>query len=188
MEKVSKKILDDANKKRDEIVKSAEQEVAQIKKQTENEISRLGKETEELVKEALEREHRRLVGMAKLGIRNELLQTKREIMDSIFIEALDSLVSKKREEYLDLVKKLLEDTGVEDGEIVLGKEESKIDQKFIEDVSTELGTKFSVSKERAQIRGGFILRKGQIEIDSSFSAILNAKRERTELDLAKLLF
>ncbi len=188
MEKISKKILDDAQKERDEIIKSTEQEVTQIKKQTSEELNKLEKETEEFVKEALLRERRRLVGMVKLSTRNELLQAKREIMDRIFNEALDTLVSKERGEYLDRIKNLLKETGVKDGEIVLGKEESKIDQKFIEDMNKELGANFSVSDEKAQIKGGFILRRGRIEIDSSFSAILQSKRERIELELAKLLF
>ncbi len=188
MEKISKKIFDDAQNERDKIIESTKQEIAQIRNHTFEKLDKLGKETESLVKEALLREQRRLVGMVKLGIRNELLQAKRTIINRIFDEVLNILVSKERDEYLAIVKNLLKETDTKDGEIVLGTEENKIDKKFIEDTNKELGTNFTISNEREQIEGGFILQCGKTEIDNSFRAILNDKRGRIELELAKFLF
>ena len=188
MEKVAKKILDDAQKERDRIIKEAEDEALKIKNETKEEIDRLNKETKKLVNEAQEKEKRRLIGMANLAVRNEVLRAKREIMDTMFNEVLQRLNSRKKDEYLELMKTLLERTEERDGEIIVGEKEDKIGPEFIERVNNELGAKFSLSNEKRPIKGGFILHQGKIEIDASFESILNSKRKELELELAKLLF
>lgn len=198
--RVAKKILDDAEKERAQILKEAEQEVGNIREQTQQELDRLKKETERQVKETVRREKKRIVGMAKLGIRNELLRTKRAGMDYLFNEALTSLINKEESEYLGLIKKLLILTGANSGEIICGENEKRINQEFVKQVNEELGANFVLSTERRAIRGGFILskdiqiqrelagRQGKVEIDCSFETLLNTGREKTELELAKLVF
>ncbi|MCK4352372.1 V-type ATP synthase subunit E [candidate division WOR-3 bacterium] len=198
MEKVSKKILDDAQKEYTRIIKEAEQEVLKIKKQTTGELNKLDTEIKREADRARESEKRRLIGMARLKIRDELLSTKREIMDSIFAASLQKLINRKRDEprpsemgrgeYLGLIKLFLRRIGFKEGEVSIGVEEDKIDAEFIKKINRELETNFSLSKKRVSVKGGFILYHGKIEIDSSFKAILDARRERLELKLAQLLF
>ncbi|MDI6840683.1 MAG: V-type ATP synthase subunit E [bacterium] len=188
MEKVAKKILDDAKKEYDKIIKEAKDEAIKLKNKTKEELDRLNAEIEKQVKEVREKEKRRLVGMANLASRNELLHLKREIIDTLFNEALIRLNGGKKEEYLKLIKVLLERTGGKDGEIIVGESDDKIDSKFIENVNNKLGAKFILANEKRHFNGGFILHQGKVEIDASFEAILNTKRANIELELAKLLF
>jgi V/A-type H+-transporting ATPase subunit E len=188
MEKVAKKILDDAEKEREQTVRDGEAAVADIRKRHQEEFQKLTKGIEAEVREALETEKKRILGMTKLSVRNELLITRRQILDSLFDDALESLVSKPEDEYLGLVSKLLSLTEVKDGELVLGHKEERIGQQFLSKVNSELSANFVLSSDQRDIRGGFILSRGQIEIDCSFNAILNVGRERIELELAKLVF
>jgi V/A-type H+-transporting ATPase subunit E len=188
MEKVAKKILDDAEKEREQTAQNAKAEVADIRKRHQEEFEKLTKKIETEVREALETGKKRILGMTKLSVRNELLVTRRQILDSLFDDALESLVNKPENEYLRLVTKLLSLTEVKDGELVLGHEEERIDQQFISKVNSELGANFVLSSEQGDIKGGFILSRGQIEIDCSLDAIVNIGRERVELELSKLVF
>lgn len=188
MEKVAKKILDDAEEERGKIIKEAKKSVAKITKNIETELKHLKEETKRLVKEAQDRECRRLVGLANLELRNEALRAKREIIDTVFADALEHLLARKREDYLDLIKLFLERTGLKDGEIIVSEEERYIDEEFLKAMNEKLKADFKLSKEKGSMKGGFILHKDKLEIDCSFEALLNEKREVLEVELAKMLF
>jgi vacuolar-type H+-ATPase subunit E/Vma4 len=188
MEKIAKKILEDAEREKKEIIETAEQKIEKIREETQKEINKLRNETQEKAEEMLEKEKRRIVGMRRLKMRNELLKFKRGIMDSLFDKALDLLYKKEEEEYLKVVKKLLLLTNAKEGEIIVDNKETRITHEFVKDVNNELGANFSLSSKRRDIRGGFILHQKNIEIDCSFVSLLEKRREKIELELGKFLF
>ena len=189
MEKVSKKILDDAKQKADEIIKEAEAKKKENGAKIKEQVTKVKEETEQLVSDQKNREYDRIAGRAKLDLRNDTVRLKREIMDGLFDEAVNRLVNKKSDEYLKIIKELLSrDEVKEGGELIICEKENRIDEKFIETVNKELGSSFTLSKERRLIRGGFILRRGKVEIDASFGTLVKSKKERLEMELAKILF
>ena len=189
MEKVSKKILDDAKQKANEIIKEAENKKREIEAKTKEQITRIKKETERMVLDQKNREYDRITGRARLALRNDMLRLKREIIDELFNKAIDRLVNKKSDEYLKIIRELLSrDEISEGGELIIGEKENRIDEGFIKAINEEMDGSFTLSSERRPIRGGFILRRGKVEIDASFETLLEAKKERLEMELAKILF
>jgi len=189
MEKVSKKILDDAKQKANKIIKEAEAKKKEIEAKAKEQITRIKEETERMALDQKNREYDRITGRARLELRNDTLRLKREIIDGLFDKAIDRLVNKKRDEYLNIIKELLSrDEVSEGGELIIGEKENRIDAKFIKAVNKEMGGSFTLSKERRPIKGGFILRRGKVEIDASFETLLKSKKERLEMELAKILF
>jgi V/A-type H+-transporting ATPase subunit E len=191
MEKVSKKILDDAKQKADEIIKEAEAKKKENEAKIKEQITRVKEETERLVSDQKNREYDRIAGRAKLDLRNDTLRLKREIMGGLFNKAVNRLVNKKSDEYLRIIKELLSRDEVKEGgegELIICEKENRIDEKFIKTVNKELGSSFTISKERRPLKGGFILRRGKVEIDASFETLVKSKKERLEMALAKILF
>jgi len=97
------------------------------------------------------------------------------------------------EEYRKIMKKLmLEAVETGDEEVIIGKEEKRIDQDFIKQVNSELGHgckgDLRLSAEREDLGGGFILRRGKIKTNVSTEVLLAQARKELEIELAKELF
>ncbi len=187
MEKVSKKILEDAKKKSADILEQARNKEREIKKKSDEETKDLKNQIEKEVKELRNKEISRLKGIAELEIRKDILATKRKIIDSIFEKALDALVNRK--DYPGMIKWLLKEISESnEGEVIIGEKEARINKEFIDKFNTEFKTRFTLLEERRPVKGGFILRMGKIEIDNSFETLIEEQREQLEIELGKMLF
>ena len=96
-------------------------------------------------------------------------------------------------EYRALCTKLMLDaieTG--DEEVVIDKNENRVDQDLIKQVNRELGPGYKgnirLSDERKDLGAGFILKRGKIKTNVSIDVLLNQARKELEIDLAKELF
>ena len=82
------------------------------------------------------------------------------------------------------------ETGEE--EIIVNDNESRIDAEFINDINSKLGPdkkgNLKLSKEKQNLGGGFILKRGKIKNNVSLKVLLSQAREKLEIELAKDLF
>ena len=82
------------------------------------------------------------------------------------------------------------ETGAE--EVIIGKNETRITDSFIKQVNRKLGTGFKgnllLARERANISGGFILRRGKVQINVSTDVMVAQARENLEMELAQEMF
>ena len=123
--------------------------------------------------------------VAKMEAKNKLLKEKRELLDTIFEEALNALVA--AENYQDMVTTLLKHSQIKGDDVIV------VPAKGKEDVTASAlsasGKPYKMADKPADIKGGFILQSDKIEIDNSFESILNKQlRDDLELDIAKMLF
>jgi len=136
-------------------------------------------------------EKNRIVTLAKLAARRDLLAEKQDLIGRVFDETRKSIAAMPADEYGRFIKSLLKRT-VETGdeEVIVGEGERRIDQKLLDDVSRELGKPggLRLSSERRRIDGGFILRRGKTETNCALDTIIRDARERLETDVAGILF
>jgi V/A-type H+-transporting ATPase subunit E len=86
--------------------------------------------------------------------------------------------------------------GAETGEeevVISAKDRQRIDRGLIDSVNRELqkqGKKGSLTlaNDEASITGGFILRRGKVEIDSSFTSLIKSQKDELEIKVADILF
>ena len=97
------------------------------------------------------------------------------------------------EDYRKLCSKLIlkaVETG--DEEVIVDKNETRIDQKFVKQINRELGPGFKgnlrLSDEKQDLGGGFVLKRGKIKNNVSFEVLLAQARKELEIELAKELF
>ncbi|MDI6800028.1 MAG: V-type ATP synthase subunit E [Actinomycetota bacterium] len=195
LEDIINRIINDAKEVADDIRAEAKAEAERIRAAAKAEAE--AKKSAMIVgaKAEAERESKRLLSLARLEAKNAVLAKKRSMIDSVFTGALSKIQSLSKGEYEDLIKKMV--LGVSlggDEELILSSpDREKLGEGFIKDINTALkgqGKKaeLKLSKESRETRGGFILKSGKIETNSTFPVIVEMLRESLEPKIIGILF
>ncbi len=194
-ERIKSKILEDAKAKAVVTEEQARQEAKEIMDKA---LADAAWKKDILLKKA-ETEgieaYRRIISNAGLDGRKEVLKTRQDMVEAAFKKAMEKVVSMPDSEY----QKFLEDMVVTaatkgSGEIMLSERDLKrIDKKFISNINTRLeksgiNGKLTLSKETIQAAGGFKLKSGDVEINSTLEIIFEMIRPACEGDVVKVLF
>lgn len=196
LEKLTNKIVEEAQIEADRILNEAQ-------KEKENQVAsseKKGEREKEAMLESAKREAElrrgRVVSNAKLKVRNDKLEAKRAVLNKTFENAIGKLESLSVEEKINFIKTTLKNISVNgDEEIILSKDvkaefekNNTIDElnKIIEEKGIKAGLK--VSGDTRNLKGGFILVKNGIELNWSFKSIMDSLREDLEGELISMLF
>lgn len=191
---LTSKIVDDANKKAEELISEAK---ANEKELIEKSISQAEKEGNFLIEKAnLESKTRseRVLSNAELQVRNMKLGAKQEVLDRVFVKAIAELSKISNEQYSKFVKQSILSLPIDgDEEIIVGMNNSAVTPNFMLELNTELKNAgklgaLEISSEKRDIKGGFILAKAGIEINNTFEALVMSFRDELEADVARALF
>jgi len=192
-EQVINKILSDAKAEAEKISSQANRQRQAEQTKFGEELDEYKKQTEALAQKAAEDKKTHILAGARMQVAKELLAEKRRILDEVFNQAEEKLRSLSDDEYLSLMLKLMlkaVETG--DEEVIVDKNETRIDQRFIKLVNRELGPgskgNLRLSEKKADIGGGFILRRGKVKNNASLGVLLAQARKDLEMKLAKELF
>jgi len=192
-EQVTEKILADAKAEVDKIKSEAEKIQAQEKAKLNEELAEYKKQTEVLAQKAAKDKYAHLLATARMDLAKQFLTEKRKILDDLFWQARQKLINLPDKDYRTFMTKLMLDT-VETGdeEVIIDNKEKRIDHEFIKQLNRRLGPGFKgnlkLSSEKANIGGGFILKRGKIKNNLSFEVLLARARRELEIELSKLLF
>ncbi len=195
LEKIIERIKQDAQAQIAEIKDKALKEANRILQSARDEaMAYKARELEKAEAQAQQR-RQRLISSANLEFRKEILAEKQNAIDSAFQQALNTLVQMKDDEYRQIIKKMLiSSVQTGDEEIILStRDKTRISENFIRDVNKELiksGKKgnLKISKNSYNILGGFVLKKGNIEINNSFETLFKSFRDELEAEVSKILF
>jgi len=192
-EQVTGKILADARAEAEKIKAQSDKKQAAEQAKLNNEIKEYTSRTEVLAKKAAEDKKARMLSAARMDIAKQYLGEKRKLLDEVFDKARGQFFKLSDDEYKALIKKLMlaaVETG--DEEVVVGKNEKRIDFEFIKQVNTELGPGFGdnlrLSEQKQDIDGGFILRRGRLQNNVSIDVLLGEAREALEIEFGQELF
>lgn len=192
-EQVVEKILAEAKAQAGSIVDEAKAKAAEQKAGLDSNIAGFDNKTQEMAKDAAEDKLQRMLASARMNNARQTLAAKVEILDDVFEKAKAAVLKLGDEQYLSLmtalVKKAVE-TG--DEEIIVSKNEKRIDTDFVKKVNRELGAGFKgnlrLSDEKADITGGFILTRGKVRVNASTDVMIDALRETMGIELLQQLF
>lgn len=195
VDKIKERILEEARSQAESNIKRAHEEAANIIASAKKEAdAKKADILEKAKKEALDVK-KRLKSVAELEARKIKLQTKQELVEEAFKKTLEKLNSLPDEEYEKIISQMLLNS-VESGseEIILSpRDKKRLSPNFVEEINKKLAAKgikgnLSLSEESRDIFGGFVLKSGDIETNSSFEALIRAKREEIEPEVIKALF
>lgn len=216
LEKVTGKILADAEADAKEILDQAEAECAAIR-------ARFEASTEsqlEALREQNDRECQALIirarSSAAMAKRNAVLEARAKLIDDAYATAEKQIRSMSGEQYLDLLQKMLrsalksqlegeeesmrlygEDISPAVYEVVLNtRDRETYGEKLLEAYRAGYGARLSpvvlqrlrLAPDTAPIDGGIILRCGPVETNCSLSMLMAANRRETEARVSRILF
>ena len=192
-EQVVNKILSDAREQAEVIAEQAARQSDTQKRQLEQELSAYLAETDRLAKEAAEDKRSRMLAAARMENSRALLAAKVKLLNEVFARAETQIAQLPDETHKALMTKLiLKAVQTGDEEVIIGKNERRINDEFIKQVNRELGPGFRgnlrLSSERLDIKGGFILSRGKVRINASVEVLVSRLREAIETELAAELF
>jgi len=194
-EKLIERILDEARQQ-------AQANMEKAKKEAEAILQAAKERAEEREKIAIEKarinadeKKRRMIASAELDAKKERLKAKQEIIEDAFNRAIEKLNSLPEEQYFDILANMM--AGIIRGEnceiILSGRDKERLNAALLDNIKNRLKEKgytgnINISNETRDIKGGFILKMGDIEINNSFDTILRMKRDELEPEVVKILF
>lgn len=192
-EQVVKKILADADTEAAKIKAEADEKLTDEQSKLDEQLNEYKKQTDKLAQKAAQDTKDHLLAAARMDIAKQFLAEKRKIIDDIFDKARTQMQNLPDSDYTTLMTKLmLQAIETGDEEIIVGKDEKRIDQKFIKNINRELGPGFKgnlrLANETQNLTAGFILKRGKIKNNVSLDVLLHRARKELEIELAKKLF
>ena len=132
---------------------------------------------------------RRAQIIANLDVKKIQLGAKQELIGNAFKGALKIMSAMPEDKYLAFVEKLL-DSAVSSGdeELLVSAGEKYITEAFIAKYNAGKGKNLSLSAEKVDIEGGFILRSGKVRVNCSFAKLVDWMKEELQPEVVKQLF
>jgi len=195
LEKILERIEQDAQNEADKIKSRASANADEIIKKAEAEAEELKAQALEDAKDEAEQRKERIIATARLDLRKELLAEKQNAIDIAFREAIESLVNMDDGKYREIMQDMIlpnVQTGEE--EIVLSdRDKTRLGESFLKEINKQLSKSggkgnLTISPDSYNILGGFVLRRGKIELNSSFESLFKSSRYDLETEVSKILF
>ncbi len=192
-EQVVEKILSDARAEADKIKAEAQEKVAQSDSKVQEELAAYRVETERLAGVAAADRKSRMLANARMENRKEYLAAKHALLDEVFVKANEQISRLGDAEYKKLIMGLMVKVAKSgDEEVVIGKNEDRINDRLIKDVNRQLGPGYRgnlrMARDRADIDSGFILRRGKVQVNVSTEVLVAQAREALEMEIIGGLF
>ena len=182
IEKITNEINQEAEKEAAGIISAAEEAAKSLKSKTQQECDDRKSAADEKMQKKLEAENKKTQSQCEQAEKLIMLKAKQDIIEGVLRGAKDKLLGLDTKDYFDALSKLLEkQVQPEDGILFLSKRDvERVPEDFeksAESIAKKCGGTLEVSKDAAAIDGGFILKYGNIEINSSFDALFEENEE-----------
>lgn len=195
IDRIKAKILDDARKAAEENISRAKQEAERIIAEAEKQV----KEETEKVRQAAEAEaadlKKRMAAVSSLEERKRMLKVRQDMVDAAFRAAFEKTLHLPAEEYGRFLKRfILESVREGEGEILFNENDlSRLGARFVEEINQTLRAEgkaavLTLSGQTIPNQGGFVLKYGDMEINSTLELIFNMARPQLEAEVASILF
>lgn len=190
IERITSAIIDEAQAECEQILNAADTKNRGVITQLKN---RIKIETDIAVKNAQEERERiisRKKSVADIDSKKIILARKQKIINDCFEEAVEYITSMDEDRYIKFLVKAGIEAGFSEGSLIFNeKEKETIGQKVADELNKVVqGGKFLLAEETRKIKGGYMLRKGQIYINNSVEAMVEDKRRELTAGVAEILF
>lgn len=189
IEKITSKILSQADAEKEEILGKAKGKSDAILKEASEKASALISESEKRGADEKEKIISRRQSVAGIDSRKVILARKQELINQCFELATEKLATLKEEDYLKLLVGLGTASGVKSGLLIFNeKDKAAIGQKLADELNKSEGADFKVADETRDIKGGYILVSGQTFVNNTMEALVEEYRGDLTSKVAEILF
>ena len=141
--------------------------------------------------EAAAQREERLIAMADMERRKDLLAAKQDMVGKAFDKALEQLSSLSDEEYVAMLTKLViaASTSGKEKLIFSQKDRTRVGKSVVLAANEALGDgNLTLSEQTRPMCGGFILSDGAIEVNCTFETLVRLQRGEIAGEVASVLF
>jgi V/A-type H+-transporting ATPase subunit E len=190
IDNITSKILSDAKNSADSSLMNAENTKQEIINKAKTEAEALIKTEAERAAKDVEDLKSRKVSAAELQGRKMLLSAKQEAIKNSFDATIHKLKAMPEDEYLNfLVQEILRIPDCEGSIVLNAKDRENIGERLVKTVNEKLGAeKVALSEDTVETSGGFVLKRGKVEINNTFETLLDAMRDELTGEIANVLF
>jgi V/A-type H+-transporting ATPase subunit E len=186
---LTEKIKNDAYREAEEVLAKARSKASEIIEHANKENAAVKESFEKRFEEEMPKIFKRREIVANIDVKKRKLLSKRTLIQDVFDEALNKMKSFNKEDYLELCNSLLKKSVVTgDEEVLIGENEKFVDEAWINAYNKKNNTNLILSKEIANISGGFILKRDKIRTNCSWDMLIQVAQEKKESEVVKRLF
>ena len=190
IEKITQRIASDAQAEVDRILGDAREEAARISANYRAQADAEAQELDAKNERAAAEQEERLISAAQMKASRLQLAAKQEMVEKAYIQALDKLCAMPKEQYVDVLAKLLvEASSNGKEEAVFSKEDrEQVGKAAVEKANQISGKQLRLSEETQPISGGFILKDKNVEVNCTFETLVRLQKAETAGAVVKTLF
>jgi len=186
LQDIIQKIQKDLEKDLAKIEKEEKEELREIDKEFVQSKKDLEKKKEKRVKEKAKGIEQKMATLLSMESRSKLLKEKIDLIEKVFQKAIDELCKFPDGEYKKVLAVLMKKLPEGEGEIVSVSGREKITEEALREAGK---SGYTLGKASSAIKGGFIMKTGKIEIDNSFTTLVNQiLKDEVETEVAGVLF
>ena len=190
IEKITQRIASEAQAEMDRILGDARDEAGRITASYRAQADAEARELAAKNEKAASQHEERLVSAAQMEAHKIQLAAKQEMVEKAYIQALDKLCAMPEEQYVAVLADLLvkaSSNGKE--EAVFSKEDrERVGKAAVEKANQLSGKQLRLSEETQPIRGGFILKDKNVEVNCTFETLVRLQKAETAGAVVKKLF
>jgi vacuolar-type H+-ATPase subunit E/Vma4 len=193
---ISSEVLGDVQKEAEAIIKSAEAEAKEALKTAKHEADQKYREELNNAKAKATAERRKIASITEVEMRNQLLQTKEDLVDNALKKAVEKFKGYvETKEYHTYLLKLIEETAQKIGkkELIIqinAKDAQWLTQEKIKPLAKKLQAELELSTAAEQFIGGCIVQTsdGKIIYNNTIDNRLDELKPTLRVEIAKILF
>ncbi len=189
IERIRNYILDNAQKEAGLIIKKAEDQFHAEVHKARLSLEKQYQEKLQGDEKRLEDEIKQAINALKNDYRMKLLEMKNGLIDDIFARAIHHIQSLSDSDYLSLLKRWMGNIPLHlEGQIFVNEKDlNRIAGDFVHDINKDRKIRIIVSTKTIDIKGGFILKARNYEIDYSLETMVKNLRPKLIPELSNLL-
>lgn len=188
IEKITEKILSEAQEFAESAVAEAKMQGEAIEKRAGEDAEKILLDVQTKIKEETEKVFNRRNSLAQLETRKMLLKAKQDAVNKCFERAMEEFEKMGKKEYTSFLADTLKNIGVDEGEVLFNpKDAENIAEKVIEKANKD-GKNFHISDKNIDAKGGFKVVSGKVEITATIESMIDDIKEEITPDVVKALF
>ena len=181
---IKKAILAEAKKEAENIEAEGRKKAAELKLIWDKKLEAKKVEIMNSVKQKANQKIQQSQFKLQAQSQTEIIGQKQKLIDKVYKQALAKLTELSDDKYVDLVTDLITGLPAGDGKLISVKDKENLLKKALK----KSGRKFELDSENIAGQGGFIFHSKEVDIDYTFSTLINSAREETILAITNKLF
>ena len=190
VEKITGRILSEAETEAAAIVEEAEKNAAAVRAQWAEKAEKTAAEQLEKGEAEIEQKVQRAARAARLDAKKEVLGLKQEMVSAAYGLALDKILALPREKYAEFLASQAAAAALTGKEEVIlnGADRAAVGEAVLASANAKLRGELTLSGTTREMSGGLALKQGAVEVNCTLESLIELSRSALDAEVAGILF